>query len=371
MKNLTTLILILFLVVSCKSPERTEKHKELVKLESSIDSLFNSQIKNNEPGAAVMVSYDGKMIIGKGYGLRNIDSQEPITANTNMRMASVSKQFTALTLLHLVDQNKLSLEDSVYDILSLETFKGVTIEQLINHTSGVADAEEIFFTEWDSTKIATNKDILEWYSIKNRKVANPGEKYRYNNGIYEFIPAIVEKVSGKKFSTFAQEEVFKRAGMKNTQYFNLAQPTEIKERAFCYEKNSLGKWIKVDGHYLNGLLGAGGMYTSVNDYYHYDQALRNKDLFSEDIHQLIFKPSSTRFEDGKTKYYAMGWEIKDSIAEHTGGWLGTNTITIRHLEKPLTIAIFMNRNTLFENNLVEKTEALVDDYIKTIGNNGS
>lgn len=368
MKNLTTLIVIICLIFSCKSPEKTENQKELDKLEISIDSLFNLHIKNNEPGAAVMISYNGKMIIGKGYGLRNINSQEPITKNTNMRMASVSKQFTALTLLRLIDQNKLSLQDSVYNILPIETFKGVTIEQLINHTSGQADAEEIFFTEWDSTKIATNKDILKWYSIKNRKVANPGEKYRYNNGIYEFIPAIVEKVSGKKFSTFAKEEIFEKAGMKNTQYFNLAEPTKIKERAFCYERDSLGRWKKVDGHYLNGLLGAGGIYTSVNDYFQYDQTLRNKTLFSEEIHELIFKPSSSRIEDGKTKYYAMGWEIKDSIAEHTGGWMGTNTITIRHLKKPLTIAIFMNRNTLFQNNFIEKTESLVYNYIKTIAN---
>ena len=154
--------------------------------------------------------------------------------------------------------------------------------------------------------------------------------------------------------------------MEHTQFFNLAEPTEIKNRAYCYEKSPSGNWKKVDGHYLNGLLGAGAVYTSLNDYFNYDQALRNRNLFSEDTHKLIFKPSSTYNRDRETRQYAMGWEVNDSIAEHTGGWLGTNTISIRHLDEPLTIVIFMNRNTLFQSDLVQKTKSLVYEYIEDV-----
>jgi len=366
MKN--TIIILLIFFVSCKSPSDKKaetKDTELEQLRNSIDSLFNSNIEENEPGAALLVSYEGQMIIGKGFGLRDIETKEPITKSTNMRMGSVSKQFTALTILKLVDEEKISLSDSVYSIFPVETFQdGTTIEQLINHTSGEADAEEAFFTEWDSTKIAENKNILEWYSKENRSITKPGEKYQYNNGIYELIPCIVEKVSEQEFSEFAKENVFNKAGMKKTNFFNLAKPIAIEERAFCYEKDSLGNWKKVDGHFLNGLLGAGGVYTSVNDYFQYDLALRNKTILSEKTHEVIFKPSSTEKNNGVERFYAMGWGVTDSTATHNGGWFGTNTFTKRYLDRPLTIAIFMNRNTLFTNDLIKKTDSLVVDYIK-------
>lgn len=181
MKNILIVLIIIF--VSCKSPSNKShetKSIELEKLQTSIDSLFNSEIGENEPGAAILVSYDGEMIIGKGYGMRDLEGKEPITKSTNMRMGSVSKQFTALTVLSLVDNGKLSLSDSVNSIFPSKTFKDVTIEQLINHTSGLSDAEEAFFTEWDSTKIAENKDVLDWYLIENRTITTPGEKYQYN-----------------------------------------------------------------------------------------------------------------------------------------------------------------------------------------------
>ncbi len=363
------ILVLLIFVVSCKSPsdKKTENRGiALEQLQTSIDSIFNAHIGKNEPGAALLVAYDGQMIIGKGFGLRDLEGGKPITKSTNLRMGSVSKQFTALTVLKLVDEDKLSLNDSVYTLFPFETFKdGTTIEQLINHTSGEADAEEAFFTEWDSTKIAENKDVLHWYSTKNRTMTKPGEKYQYNNGIYEFIPSIVEKISGKDFAEFAKENVFTKAGMEKTNFFNLAKPIHIEERAFCYQKDSLGNWSKVDGHFLNGLLGAGGVYTSVNDYFDYDLALRSNSIFSKETHEVIFKPSSkTNTTQSDGAYYAMGWGVTDSSASHTGGWFGTNTWTKRYLDKPLTIAIFMNRNTLFDSGLIKKTDSLVVNYIE-------
>ena len=122
MKNLLILVLIVF--ISCKSPSNKSTEESAVgleHLETRIDSLFNANIGENEPGAALLVAYDGQLLIGKGYGLRDLESKEPITKNTNMRMGSVSKQFTALTVLKLVDEGKLSLSDSVYTIFPFET----------------------------------------------------------------------------------------------------------------------------------------------------------------------------------------------------------------------------------------------------------
>ncbi|NOY48185.1 MAG: beta-lactamase family protein [Chlorobi bacterium] len=371
MKNLLIVLAIVF--VSCKSPsdKKTETRSiELEQLQASIDSLFNSEVEENEPGAAILVSYDGKMIIGKGYGLRDIENNKPITTNTNMRMASVSKQFTALSVLSLVDKGLLSLNDSIKKIWPYHVFENITVQHLLNHTSGLADYEAPYFLkDWDKSKIVENKDILDWLSTNPKPIFEAGKGWEYSNTAYIVLALLVEKVSGEEFPIYAKKNVFEKAGMKETNYYNLANPIKIKERAYCYEKDSLGNWKKVDGNFMNGLMGDGAVYTSVNDYFQYDLALRNKAIFSEKTHALIFKPSSTYQVNGEDRHYAMGWVVTDSTATHTGGWFGTNTFTKRYLNKPLTIAIFMNRNTLFENDLIKKTDSLVLEYVNPTTNN--
>ncbi|MBB5287651.1 CubicO group peptidase (beta-lactamase class C family) [Rhabdobacter roseus] len=195
-----TLFIILLLIVSCKSQNNDtseSKSAELVQFQIKVDSILNESIDPNKPGLAILIAYDGKMLIGKGYGVRNLETKEPITKSTNMEMASVSKQFTALAILSLVNDGKISLDDTVFKYLPFKTFKNITIKQLINHTSGIEDAEDYFGTYWDSTKIATNYDVLKWYSAENRNKNISGQIFEYNNGAYEVLPLIIEKVSKK------------------------------------------------------------------------------------------------------------------------------------------------------------------------------
>lgn len=296
MKNQFLIITLVFLLISCKNS--TEKIPEtnsigLEELQVKIDSLFNSKIGKNEPGAAILISYNQEMIIGKGYGLRDLETKMPITINTNMRMASVSKQFTALCILSLADKGLLSLNDSIRKFWDYPVFKNITVEHLINHTSGIADYEAYFDNNWDSSKIVENKDILEWLATNPEPVFETGKDWEYSNTAYLVLALLVEKVSGEEFSDYAKRNIFDKAGMKETNYFNLAHPIEIKERAFCYEKDSLENWKKVDGYYMNGIMGDGAVYTSLNDYLKYDNTLRNNELFSKETQKLIFEPSSS------------------------------------------------------------------------------
>ena len=143
--------MFLILVFSCQ----TEKKKEfknsksfLAEFETRIDSLFHTLIKENEPGAALYISFNDTVIISKGYGLRDIKMKAPITASTNIRVGSVSKQFTALGVLSLVEKGLLNLTDSIYKFYPYESLKGVTIEQLLTHQSGIVDADNEFWKKW-------------------------------------------------------------------------------------------------------------------------------------------------------------------------------------------------------------------------------
>ncbi|MEH6514354.1 serine hydrolase domain-containing protein [Maribacter arcticus] len=377
MKKLIFLVLII--ICSCKSKnEQKESHNSITLegLKSRIDSLFNTRINANEPGAALLVSYDGEMLIGKGYGLRNMETKEPITKSTNMRMGSVSKQFTDLSLLTLVDKGLLSLNDTVYKFWPYEVFKNITVTQLINHTSGIADYEAAFMNDWDRTKVVENKDVLAWLETNPAPRFKPGEKWEYSNTAYIVLAQLTEKLSRKDFAEYAKEAVFDKAGMKNTNFYSLAHPIAIKERAFCYEKDSLGQWEQIDGFFMNGVLGDGAVYTNLIDYFTYDQALRNHSIVSEKLHQLLFEPSSMAlpkkatypygFLKSKEEHYAMGWFVTEDIAFHTGSWNGTRTIVVRDKERPLTLTIFMNSAEAETRTfLMEHTYNLVDSYLNS------
>jgi len=365
-KNMLNYYLFLLLIftsfLSCKGPDK-ESNTILNEFQTNIDSFYDSIIHPDGPGAAVLVSYKGEKLIAKGYGLRNLDTKEPITSSTNFRIASVSKQFTALCILKLMDEGKLSIKDSVEKYLPYPIFHNITIEQLINHTSGLPSEDTYFLKQWDRSQIVENKDVLNWLVTQAKVDFKPGESYEYSNTAYLMLALIVEKASGMEFSAYAKSHVFKPLGMNSTNYFSLANPINIPERALCYEQDSTGKYEKMDGFFMNGIMGDGAVYTNINDYYNYDLALRNKTFLSEKIRKLIFKPSSSQKQNGKIKYYAMGWQVTDTTAYHTGGWLGARAFVIRYFNKPLTVAILMNSNNMFSAEMVNETLRITQEYI--------
>ena len=367
-------LLCLFPISLFAQSSQSLNQEELKSFRDQVDSLFNAHIQRDGPGAGLLISYKDQKLVSKGYGLRNLESGEPITPSTNFRMGSVSKQFTALAVLSLIEEGKISLQDTVGNILPAKVLSDVTVEQFIYHTSGIAHYEEHFFTEWDTTQIVENNDILTWYQGNPDAESRPGEKWSYSNGGYNLLATLVEKVSGQGFADYAKENVFERLGMENSQYFNLADPVQISERAFCYDLIN-GEWEKVDGHYLNGCLGEGAVYTSLNEYYKYDQALRNESAFSTEIHELIFTPAAIdvflekdyrfAFNRRNTVKYAKGWYIDQDIAYHTGSWYGQRAIVLRGLEEPFTIALFLNiGDSALRKELIEKTYYLVKKQLK-------
>ncbi len=382
--SMKKLILLLFLpFLCCKSPEgkNVQTSADLKeKLSQEIDSLLSSKIKPDGPGAAILVAYDGEELVAKGFGQRSIEDKAPITPATNMRMASVSKQFTALCILRLADQQLLSLDDQVTKYWPHPVFAGITIEHLLNHTSGIADYESVFMEEWDHSKIVENKDVLTWLNTNPAPVFPPGSSWEYSNTAYLVLALLVEKVSGMPFATFAREQVFKPAAMGRSTFYNLADPVEIDQRAFCYEKDSTGTWARRDGFFMNGVVGDGALYTSVHDYFNYDNALRSKAILSAEMHSKIFAPSSMAiprdngfysfvsdfsFWEKEDVYYGMGWFLSGDVAFHSGSWNGTRTFVFRELERPLTIAVFLNSDAAdLRADLFDETLQLVHQYLQ-------
>lgn len=376
-----TLILIILCLFSCKNEnnERAEKPSEFVELQNKIDSLYNSHFNKTSPGAAILIVYDNQKIVNKGYGMRNLETNEPITPSTNLRSASMAKQFTCLGILNLIEEGKLSLTDTVYKYFPYPTFKNVTIEQFISHTSGLEDAEYVLdYIEKTSTGNFRNEDIMEWYA-NNTVIRFPqGTAFEYNNGTYYTLAQIIEQESGMRFEDYIKKYVFEKSGMTNTKFITDGGSSAIDEYAYRYEKDSLGQWQLLDVHFEDEAVGAGGIYLNLNDYANYLEALRNKSIVNAESHELIFKPISMNMElhsqdlkllTGKESSYAMGWEVTDSLALSAGEWDAVNNFVIFERKRPLTIVMLANNDDFFKNRLVDKTYSIVTDYFNTAANN--
>lgn len=220
---------------------------------------------------------------------------------------------------------------------------------------------------------------MDWLSTNPEPLFEAGKFWEYSNTAYLVLALLVEEVGGEEFPVYAKKNVFEKAGMNETNFINLAKPIEFEERAGCYEKDSLGNWQRIDGFFMNGIMGDGAVYTSLNDYFEYDNALRNESILSTNAHKIIFKASSSlsssktidswpnkmiddfSFLNRGEVSYAMGWFVTDDITMHTGGWYGTSTVVLREKNRPITITIFRNSDNSIDE-LIIKTYELVDTY---------
>lgn len=374
MKNTILLILIGLVFTSCGEPKK--KHtvlEDFSLLEIEIDSLFKSYYNDNGPAAAIFISYDGREVIKKAYGLRNVEDREKANNNTNFNTGSITKQFTALGILNLVDEGKVQLTDTLYKYFPYPIFKNVTVKQLISHTSGIEDADWVVRKNWKSTDYITVDDIMNWYKKNDVIRFHPGTQFEYNNGAYCVLVKLIEEVSGSKFSEYMNEVIFDRIGMENTYLVSKENFEKIPNMAVSYERNEKGNWVYDDPYdFSNTLVGPTGLYTNLNDYSKYLKTLRNHQILDKTSHNLIFKPISMdielhsadmhRLKDIKSSY-TMGWEVTDSLAVSAGLGYGINNWSIFEFERPVSMVIFTNNDILFKENLVDKSYKIIDGFL--------
>jgi len=373
-------VLLVFFVLSLFSCRNESKQDvidnfEYANLQARLDSLYGAHFNENSPGAALLIAYGDKVVHSKGYGLRNLDTKEPITPSTNMRSASLAKAFTCMGVLSLVEKGELRLTDTVYHYFPYPIFKNVTINQFISHTSGIEDADWIIENSpKNSNEYTRNEDILAWYANNNVIRFPPGTAFEYNNGTYVTLAQLIEKVSGMRYEDYIKKYVFDKAGMTQSQFIDDADSSKIPEYAYRYERDSLDQWQSVEGHPMDEVVGAGGIYFSLNDYLNFIEALRSKLILTHESHDIMFDPLSMDIElcsedlaflKNKPSYYSMGWEVTDSLAMHGGIWNGTNTFVIYERKRPLSIVMLANNNVFFQNRLADKTYSIVTDYFNS------
>src|SRR5438874_8848224 len=327
--------------------------------EKVVDALFRDFDRANSPGAAVIVVKDGKPLFAKGYGLADLEKKIPCTTNTNFRLASVTKQFTAMALLILAEQGKLSLEDHLPKVFpEFPAYsKTISLDHLLTHTSGLPDYEDHIP---DGAMIPlSDRDVLFILRQQSKTDLPPGAQFHYSNSAYALLALIVESVSGKTFPAFVKEKIFNPLGMTNSIAY-VAGLSSMPKRAYGYANWKNG-WEFSDQSVTSAVLGDGGIYSSVADLLKWDLALYTEKLISLEMLAGAFTPHSSQ-SDFKGSGYGYGWyvgNLRDTEhIWHYGSTCGSSTRVERFPGRRLSVIVLTNRRNAEISPIVEKLVGL-------------
>jgi CubicO group peptidase (beta-lactamase class C family) len=292
------------------------------------------------PGASVLVLRDGQPVVRAGYGLADMELRTPATATTNYRLASVTKQFTAASILLLAEDGRLKIDDPVRKWLPTlpKVADAVTIRHLLTHTSGLIDYEDVI-PETMKAQLH-DADVLHLLESQNRTYFRPGSDYRYSNSGYALLALIVERASGRTFAVFLRERIFQPLGMTSTVAYEEGIST-VSTRAFGYTQEQ-GRWTRTDQSQTSAVLGDGGIYSSIDDLAKWDAALYDGRLLRPASLQAAFKPA-TRTDDPDVEY-GFGWRITGETLWHSGETVGFRNVIVRYPKRHLTVVVLTNRN---------------------------
>jgi CubicO group peptidase (beta-lactamase class C family) len=342
-------------------------------MDRQIDAVFSGVSSPDAPGLAALVRKNGRTVFERGYGVRDLRSKAKIDGHTNFRLASFTKQFTAMAVMLLVHDGKLHYDDTLTEIFPDFPAYGntISVRNLLNHTSGLPDYEDLMDAlekttgpVWTPEKQIQDAEVLEL--LKKEKIGKfaPGTSWSYSNSGYVVLGLIVARVSGKSYGDFLRERIFAPLKVNHTLVFQKGK-NAVANRAFGHSKD--GSALKeTDQSSTSATLGDGGIYSNLEDLAKWDDALRNHSLLSEKEFQPALspvklndgsaphwprEPNDDNLHPGKPVSYGFGW-FRDpyqghSRIWHTGSTVGFRAVIERFTEGDgLTVIVLCNRADL-------------------------
>ena len=355
--------------------------------ESQIQQMLARVAAATEPGVAVLVRKDGKTLIQTGQGLRDLRSRAAINSYTNFRLASCTKQFTAMAIMLLVHDGKLRYDQRLTDVFPEfpEYGRVITIRHLLNHTSGLPDYEELMdkasaakVPRWTESHQITDSEVLKLLEAATSGRFSPGGHWSYSNSGYVMLGLIVAKVSGVSFPDFLRDRIFNPLKMNRSVAY-VKGKNEVPNRAYGHsrENNAI---VQTDQSPTSATLGDGGIYSNLDDLAEWDEALWRHKLLSEAEMQAALTPfhlaggslplwdsgpgDTDPFAGGPVSY-GFGWFL-DPYKGHPRMWhygetVGFKSSIQRFTQDKLTVIVLSNRADVDAIGLAAK---VADLYLK-------
>lgn len=312
-------------------------------------------------GACVLAIDEGEVVFKHASGLADVESKTNCTPQTNFRIASVSKQFTAMAVMLLVDRGKLALDDKLKKFFPgyPEYGNKITVEHLLTHTSGLPAYEELIPP--GTTLQLDDLDVLHLLMDTKEPRFAPGAKFEYSNSGYTLLGLIVEVAAQKPFHDFLAGEVFCPLGMNDSVMYQRGL-NEIPHRAYGHERRD-GNWVRADQSLTSAVRGDGGVYTSLHDYRKWLLGIDERKLLTAASYDAMFAPQVLTDRDGSR--YGFGWFIDEYRGEprihHNGETHGFRSCVQRFPKRHA--AIFIQLNGEIEGNEMTKVGERVADLL--------
>jgi len=345
------------------------------------DSVLSDLVKPSEPGFAVLVRYGGRNGYQRTEGVTDLRTNTQITSRTNFRLASFTKQFTAMAIMLLAHDGKLQYDDKLTKFFPDFPAYGndITVRNLLNHVSGLPDYEDLMDAIekskgpiWSPEKQIQDPEVLELLKKEEKGKFAPGTSWSYSNSGYVVLGLIVAKTSGKPYREFLRDRIFAPLKMSHTVVYQKGK-NEVANRAFGHSKEKESeRWKETDQSSTSATLGDGGIYSNLEDLAKRDDALRNHTLLSEKEFQPALIPvklndgsepnwpkelNDDNLHPGKPVSYGFGWFLDpfpnpdthrlNPRMWHTGSTMGFRTVIERFTESDgLTVIMLCNRTDL-------------------------
>ncbi len=309
-----------------------------------LEALLKPFDRDDAPGLSVLVLRAGKPLFARGYGLADLETRVPCSTNTNFRLASVSKQFTAMAILMLVERNQLALDETLTDIFPEFPAYGraITVRQLLTHTSGLMDYEDKVSA--GTALPVLDQDVLRILMRQEGTYFPSGTQYHYSNSGYALLALIVEQRSGQTFAHFLKQHIFVPLKMTGTLAYEEGLRA-VPHRAFGHS-SAAGGFMRADQSLTSSVLGDGGIYSSVVDLAKWDAALYTSRLVSRKMLQQAFTPAVVTNKPERS--YGFGWYLGEyrglRAIWHSGETRGFRTRLSRFPEKHFTVILLANRS---------------------------
>jgi D-alanyl-D-alanine carboxypeptidase len=310
-------------------------------------------------GLSIAVIKNGQAVVNKGYGLANVELNVPVTAETVIRLGSVSKQFFTTAIMTLMQEGKLSIEDGVHKFFpdAPETWRPITIKNLMSHTSGLQREGPAY----ENNKIQPDIDIIK--SAYNLPlVFKTGEKYQYCNLAYFMLAEIIKQVSGKPWEDYIHEKLFKPAGMNNSYLTEFHPIIPNRANGYMHKKDTL-----INATAMYAIRPSGGFLSTSSDMIKWEKVLREQTIIlkRENWEQLWQPFIKTTNNAASKEYYGFGWTIDEykgrKVVLHGGVNIGFRSVFARFVNDGLSIIILTNTD---EANPRAIVNALADYYFR-------
>ncbi len=337
-----------------------------------LDAIFAPLAGPGTPGLAVLVRQDGRTVFQHGYGVRDLHSLAKIDAATNFRLASFTKQFTAMAIMLLVHDGKLRYNQTLAEIFpDFPAYgKTITVRHLLTHTAGLPDYEDLMDEAekgkppiWTVAHQIQDREVLDLLKQQSHPKFAAGASWSYSNSAYVVLGLVVAKVSGQPYGDFLRARIFQPLHMDQTLAF-VNGANSIPNRAFGHSKRE-GKFVQTDQSPTSATLGDGGVYANLDDLAKWDDALARHTLLSEMEMQPALEPakladgSATRWpatpggdnlDPGRPVAYGFGWFLDPWQGHprmwHTGTTQGFRTVIARFPQSQFSVIILCNRTDL-------------------------